>query len=59
MGKSSKVESVSRDKEICQNCKWHSNNPSYCKGLSSYVGRKESCVDWKRKQYGLGINALS
>jgi hypothetical protein len=35
--------------EVCQNCTWHINRPSYCGGLDSYVGRKDSCVNFKVK----------
>ena len=31
----------------CSRCKHHDNNPSYCKFHKKYVGRKESCRDFK------------
>lgn len=36
------------DKMICQYCKNHKNRPSYCKEHEMYVGRKESCMSWKK-----------
>ena len=38
-------------KRICQNCRQHKNNPSYCKYNKEYVGRKtEACVYFNFKK---------
>ena len=36
-------------KEICQNCKRHKNKPSKCILRDKYVGRKDTCTDFKFK----------
>lgn len=34
----------------CQSCRWHKNNPSYCRKFALTVRRKRSgCSNWKRK----------
>lgn len=37
------------DKEShpCSSCKYHENNPSYCRKYTKYVGRKETCMSHK------------
>ena len=41
------VKSIGKDVTVCQNCKWHRNNPSYCRKSAVPVGRKNSCDDFK------------
>lgn len=33
----------------CQNCKKHTNNPSYCTLKKEHVGRKNQCDDFVKK----------
>ena len=42
-----KVISIPKNAAVCQNCKGHSNNPSYCKTNQHYTGRKNTCGDFK------------
>lgn len=39
---------VATDSAVCQNCKAHDNNPSFCKEKKSHVGRKSTCENFKR-----------
>jgi len=36
-------------KKVCQNCKRHKNNPSKCNLKNEFVGRKNTCNDFKSK----------
>lgn len=36
-------------KDKCQDCKYHTNRPSYCNNLMQFIGRKQTCTDFKRK----------
>ncbi len=38
-----------KDKRVCQNCKSHKNNPSYCNLKKEHVGRKSTCDDFVKK----------
>ena len=36
--------------KVCQDCKSHKNNPSFCKDKGEYVGRKhKDCKKFTRK----------
>ena len=37
------VSSIAKDVPVCQNCKSHKNNPSFCKLKNSFTGRKNTC----------------
>ena len=41
------VESITKDAPVCQNCKAHKNNPSFCKLKNFFVGRKNTCEKFK------------
>ncbi len=41
------VKSISKETKVCQNCRTHSNNPSYCRKHREYTGRKGTCEDFK------------
>ena len=41
------VKSIPKNTAVCQNCKGHENNPSYCKTNQRYTGRKNTCEDFK------------
>lgn len=38
---------IGKDVPVCQNCKAHRNNPSFCNLKKSYTGRKNTCEDFK------------
>lgn len=39
--------SIAKDVPVCQNCKSHKNNPSFCNLKKSFTGRKNTCEDFK------------
>ena len=39
--------SIAKDVAVCQNCKFHKNNPSFCKLKNSFTGRKNTCEEFK------------
>lgn len=39
--------SIAKDVAVCQNCKAHKNNPSFCKLKNSFTGRKNTCEEFK------------
>ena len=41
------VKSIDKNVSVCQNCKTHSNRPSYCRKHSKHTGRKATCEDFK------------
>jgi len=41
------VKAVAKGAAVCQNCKAHKNNPSFCKEKNSHVGRKSTCENFK------------
>ena len=41
------VEPIAKDVAVCQNCKSHKNNPSFCKLKNSFTGRKNTCENFK------------
>lgn len=42
------VVSIGKDAAVCQNCRSHSNNPSFCKVNDTYTGRKNTCDKFKK-----------
>jgi len=52
MPKKQKEVKVKEYGDICQKCKYHSNNPSFCNPFNKYVGRKsidaETCAEYKK-----------
>jgi len=41
---------MEKEKEVrCQDCKYHTNRPSYCSNKKEYVGRKSKCESFNRK----------
>ena len=45
MKKIVEVKSISKDEPVCQNCRRHTNKPSFCndKERMDYVKRKDTC----------------
>lgn len=44
------INSVAKDKKICQNCQYHKNNPSTCHVFLDeprFTGRKQTCEFFK------------
>ena len=36
--------------DICQNCRYHKNNPSWCNYHAKFTARKFTCDDFKRRK---------
>lgn len=36
--------------EICQNCQYHKNKPSWCNYQAKFTARKFTCDDFKRSK---------
>lgn len=45
--KSDVVVTLAANAAVCQNCKAHKNNPSFCKEKNAHVGRKSTCEKFK------------
>ena len=41
------IKSIGKGVAVCQNCKAHTNNPSYCRTHNKHVGRKNTCENFK------------
>ena len=44
-----KKRDIMEDK-YCQDCKFQSNKPSYCREHGRYTGRKQTCDSWRLKK---------
>jgi len=41
------VKSIDKNVAVCQNCKLHNNNPSFCRKKKEFVARKGTCDGFK------------
>lgn len=39
-----------KKRDVCQYCKGHTNNPSYCHEKGLWTPRKATCDDFKRRK---------